>query len=128
MKWLAFTIVMTLGSFARAESAEPFEVAQADRLSLSVNHHFNHEEVIARLSYLLEYWKKKYNIVSEWRGDRVFLSGSIYGVKIEALFAVSESSVTGFAKDPGWPWRGKVVAYVDSKLKKYLNPNFEEPK
>ena len=66
-------------------------------------------------------------IVSEWRGDRVFLSGSVYGIKIEALFAIDGAHVTAFATDPGWPWRGQVTNYVDRKLKKYMHPTYDEP-
>lgn len=130
MKRLALTAVLALGGVARADvpsTDEPFSIQEEHRLSLSVPHHYAHAEVVERLGYLFDYWKKRFNISSQWRGDRVYLSGSIYGIKIEALFDVSDSQVVGVARDPGWPWRGKVVAYVDAKLKKYLHPTYDEP-
>ncbi len=124
---LADDVARPAGALAVPHDGDPFAIDEADRLSLSVAHTYLRAEVIERLGYLFAYWKKRFNITSEWRGDRVFLSGAIYGVKIEALFAVSESSVTGFARDPGWPWRSQVVGYVDRKLKKYLHPTYDDP-
>jgi hypothetical protein len=105
----------------------PFEIAEDGRLSIAVRHTFALSEAIDRLGYLLSYWKKRFNIESEWRGNTVFLSGAVYGVKVQARFEVSESAVTGFARDPGWPWRGQISGYVDRKLKKYLSPDYDEP-
>ncbi len=140
MRWLAISLAVTLSALARGaelvpadvmlaspHDGDPFTIAESGRLSITVGHAFSQAEVIQRISYLLAYWKKRFNIASEWRGNRVFLSGAIYGIKIEALFAVSESSVTGFARDPGWPWRGQVMGYVDRKLKKYLHPTYDDP-
>lgn len=106
---------------------DPFTIGTANRLSLSCPHTFSKSEVVQRLGYLFSYWKKRFNITSEWRGDRVFLSGAVYGIKIEAMFAINETSVTAFASDPGWPWRGQVTGYVDRKLKKYMHPTYDEP-
>ena len=135
MKWVLLTALLLTGTsaFADDESAvapregDPFSIGESNRLSLSAPHTFAHDEVIARLGYLFSYWKKRFGIRSEWRGDRVFLSGSVYGIKIEALFSVEEGNVTAFATDPGWPGRGQVVNYVDRKLKKYLHPTYDEP-
>ena len=106
---------------------DPFAITEIGRLSVSVGHHFPRSEAAQRLGYLLDYWKKRFNIDSEWRGDRVFLSGTVYGIKIQAMFAISDAGVVGFARDPGWPWRGQVMHYVDGKLRKYLNPTYDDP-
>lgn len=134
MKWLAVSAVLLSSVAALADDdvtspqdGDPFTIGAANRLSLSCAHAFDKGEVIARLGYLFDYWKKRFNIVSVWRGDRVFLSGSVYGIKIEAMFAVDGSSVTAYASDPGWPWRGQVTNYVDRKLKKYMHPTYDEP-
>jgi hypothetical protein len=134
MKWLAVSAVLLSGVAAYADDdvaapreGDPFTIGQTNRLSLAVPHAFGKAEVMERLGYLLAYWKKRFNIVSEWRGDRVFLSGSVYGIKIEALFAIDGAHVTAFATDPGWPWRGQVTNYVDRKLKKYMHPTYDEP-
>ncbi|MDP1822099.1 MAG: hypothetical protein Q8L48_02620 [Archangium sp.] len=116
-----------LAELAVPLDGDPFSIDEHGRLSIAVNHGFARPEAAARLGYLLSYWKKRFNIASEWRGDRVFLSGSVYGIKIQAMFAINDSSVVGFAHDPGWPWRGQVQHYVNRKLKKYLNVNYDDP-
>lgn len=116
-----------LAALAVPAEGDPFSIEPKGRLSLAVKHTFVRTEAATRLSYLLAYWKKRFNIESEWRGDRVFLTGRVYGIKIQAMFAINDSSVVGFAHDPGWPWRGQVQSYVDRKLKKYLNLNYDEP-
>lgn len=144
MKRAGFSLVLILSASALGEDlvpapdaalaelavpveGDPFSIDAQGRLSVAVNHGFARTEAAARLGYLLAYWKKRFNIASEWRGDRVFLSGSVYGIKIQAMFAINDSSVVGFAHDPGWPWRGQVQNYVDRKLKKYLNVNYDDP-
>lgn len=116
-----------LAELAVPVEGDPFSIAEQGRLNVAVNHAFARSEAATRLGYLLAYWKKRFNIASEWRGDRVFLTGSVYGIKIQAMFAINDSSVVGFAHDPGWPWRGQVQNYVDRKLKKYLNVNYDDP-
>lgn len=106
---------------------DPFEIEESGRMTIAVAHQYALSEVVARVGYLLSYWKKRFDISSEWRGNRVFLSGKVYGIRVQAMFEVSATSVSGFAKDPGWPWRGQVSTYVDRKLKKYLHPTFDEP-
>lgn len=112
---------------AAAPEGDPFAIDETGRLSIAVTHRYARAAAKERISYLLAYWKKRFNIASEWRGDRVFLSGHVYGIKIQAMFDVGDSAITGFAHDPGWPWRGQVTGYVDRKLKKYLNPNYDDP-
>ncbi|MBL8915184.1 MAG: hypothetical protein JNM17_31060 [Archangium sp.] len=135
MKWLAAIAVLftSVSAFAADDDVaaprdgDPFTIGESNRLSLSCPHAFAKTEVVQRLGYLFAYWKKRFNIKSEWHGDRVFLSGSVYGIKIEAIFAIDETNVTAFASDPGWPWRGQVIGYVDRKLKKYMHPTYDEP-
>lgn len=116
-----------LAALAVPAEGDPFSIDAKGRLSVVAKHSFVRTEAVTRLGYLLAYWKKRFNIESEWHGDRVFLSGSVYGIKIQAMFAINDSNVVGFAHDPGWPWRGQVQSYVDRKLKKYLNVNYDEP-
>jgi hypothetical protein len=116
-----------LAELAIPAEGDPFSIDAKGRLSVAVKHTFARPEAVSRLGYLLAYWKKRFNIESEWRGERVFISGRVYGIKIQALFAISDSSVVGFARDPGWPWGGQVQSYVDRKLKKYLDLNYDEP-
>lgn len=116
-----------LQSLAAPAEGDPFAIEETGRLTIAVSHAFARSEAATRLSYLLAYWKKRFKIANEWRGDRVFVSGSVYGIKIQAMFAINDSRIVGFAHDPGWPWRGQVHAYVDRKLKKYLSLNYDDP-
>ncbi len=116
-----------LAALAIPADGDPFSISPKGRLAVVAKHTFVRTEAVTRLGYLLSYWKKRFNIESEWHGDRVFLSGSVYGIKIQAMFAINETAIVGFAHDPGWPWRGQVQNYVDRKLKKYLNVNYDEP-
>ncbi|MFZ5444689.1 MAG: hypothetical protein ACOZQL_32140 [Myxococcota bacterium] len=136
MRWLAVSLVVTFGAVAHADPSvdptapqdgDPFSIAEDDRLTLTIPHSYTSAVAIERLGYLFAYWKKRFNIASEWHGNRVFLTGSLYGIKIQALFAVTDSGVQGFARDPGWPWRHQVMKYVDRKVRKYLHPNYDEP-
>lgn len=137
MRRVVISLVLLFGAPALAEDppapvamekeADPFSIEETGRLSISVSHAYLRAEASTRLSYLLAYWKKRFNVASEWRGDRVFLSGTVYGIKIQAMFEVGDSAVVGFARDPGWPWRSQISNYVDRKLKKYLNPTYDDP-
>lgn len=108
-------------------AGDPFSIDEEGRLSIAVKHRFARPEAVVRLRYLLAYWKKRFKIESQWSGERVFLSGTVMGIKIQAMFAISDSSIVGFAHDPGWPWRREVQNYVDRKLKKYLDLNYDDP-
>ena len=116
-----------LQSLATPAEGDPFSIEAAGRLTVTVSHAFARAEAVARLSYLLAYWKKRFQVTNEWRGDRVFVSGSVYGIQIQAMFAINDTRIVGFAHDPGWPWRGQVQSYVDRKLKKYLSPTYDDP-
>ena len=135
---VALSLVVISGSAALAEDpppppalaateADPFTIDERGRLSIAVNHTYARAEAKERVGYLLAYWKKRFNISNEWRGNRVFLSGTVYGIRIQAMFEVEDSAIVGFAHDPGWPWRGQVSQYVDRKLKKYLHPTYDDP-
>lgn len=113
-------------TLAAPHEGDPFAIAPKDRLTLAVPHTYARAEAMVRLTHLLEYWKKRFDISSEWRGERVFVSGKVLGVKIQALFAIEDSAIVGVATDPGWPLRDQVMSYVDKKLKKYLHPTYEE--
>ena len=122
---LLITGAPALGTKPRRRQATLF-IDQARTLRVVVSHPFARSEAADRLAYLLAYWKSRFNISSQWRGGRVFVSGSVYGVEIEALFAIGDSSIVAIANDPGWPWTDKVGDYVDRKLKKYLHPTYDD--
>jgi hypothetical protein len=105
----------------------PIVVDEAGELQLTVPHHFERAVARERVSQLLAYWNDRFSVKNEWHGDRVFVSGSVFGVEIKALFEVSDDDVACRSKDPGTLWRAKGVHYVENKLRKYLHPTYEEP-
>ncbi len=126
---LTFAIIFASASYADEEPApaQPFEVTDDRRISVSVAYHFAKAEALERLGYLLDYWKRAFDIRHEWHGNDVFISGSIFGLKVKARFSVVEGEIVAVAADPGWPWRGRAEGYVTGKLKKYMHPTYDDP-
>lgn len=106
--------------------APPFELSGAT-ITLEVPHAFPRAFARERVGYLLDYWKHRFGVTSEWRGDSAYLSGRVFGMQIRARFDVGDSAIAAVANDPGWFWRNKARSYVTKKLKKYLHPDYAEP-
>jgi hypothetical protein len=105
---------------------EPFEIVSKTPMTLSVPHEFDRDEAKKRVGYLLDYWSKRYSVQSAWQGDRVFLTGRIYGMQIRAFFDVEDARVSARAEDPGFLMRGTTRDYVEKKLKKYLSIDYRD--
>ena len=106
---------------------DPFEVVRETALNLKVAHAFTRDAARERVAQLLRYWDERFGVKSEWHGFRVFLTGKVLGVAIRALFEVDDASVVAMAEDPGTVFSGAARRYVDAKLRKYLNANYQEP-
>jgi hypothetical protein len=48
------------------------------------------------------------------------------GIPVDAQLTVKDHAVEAVASDPGLLFRGAAISYIDRKLRKYLNPNYEE--
>lgn len=96
-------------------------------VSLKVAHSFTRDLARERIGQLLQYWSDRFGVKAEWQGFRVFLSGQVLGIDIQAFFDVDEHEVQALARDPGTVLRGTAERYVERKLRKYLNPNYDEP-
>ncbi|MEW5742948.1 MAG: polyhydroxyalkanoic acid system family protein [Myxococcota bacterium] len=105
---------------------DPFSIS-GSTITLEVAHSFPRASARERVGYLLEYWRERFGVAAEWRGDHVFLTGRVFGMEIRARFDVTDTAVTGVAADPGWFWRGKAQSYVTRKLRKYLHPDYADP-
>lgn len=112
---------------AELEQEGPFSIADEGRVTVSVSHAWRLDEALERVGHLLSYWKERFKVQAEWHGSRVWLTGSLLGRQIRAVFLVTDSQVVGIAADPGWPLRGRIQPYVEAKLKKYLHPTYAEP-
>ncbi len=124
---LFLSVMVSTAAFAGEPEADPFTLDSASSLKLTVGHVFERSEARARISYLLEYWSKRFGVQSEWRGDRVFLTGTVWGVEIKAVFTVKERSVFAMAYDPGTVFASAAQGYVTKKLRKYLHPTYDDP-
>lgn len=127
LRVLAIVSVL-LASAGRAETPDdPFTIDASRSLRLSVGHPFERAEARERIGYLLEYWAGRFGIVNSWRGDRVFLTGKVFGVEVRAVFTVEAGAVQAIAYDPGTFLASAARGYVNRKLRKYLHPTYEEP-
>jgi hypothetical protein len=137
MRWALLSMLVATSAFAESEeqatgasataSDEPFALDAANALKISVAHAFDRAEARERIGYLLDYWARRFGVKREWRGDRVFLTGSVWGVEIKAIFRVDEKAVLAMAWDPGTAFASAAQHYVRKKLKKYLHPTYDEP-
>jgi hypothetical protein len=105
----------------------PFELEPSSSLRMTVTHLFTRALARERVLYLLEYWAKRFGIKHTWRGDQVFLTGKVWGVDVKAVFDVQDHQVLAQAHDPGSMLTSAATRYVNSKLRKYLHPQYEEP-
>jgi hypothetical protein len=103
--------------------------ARADekKMAFQVGHHFSVADARARTRMLLDYWQRAYGIRSNWQGDRVYISGRVIGVEIDAFIDIRSDSVGGEGVDPGPLMRGIARDYVQKKLQKYMHPQYQEP-
>lgn len=126
---LLLSVMFATSALAGTEepSAEPFKLDATTAIKMTVGHGFERSVARARIGYLLEYWGHRFGIQSEWHGDRVFLTGSVWGVEIKAVFNVQEKAVFAMAYDPGTMLASAAQSYVNKKLRKYLHPTYEEP-
>ncbi len=106
---------------------DPFAVVHETALSLKVTHELNRDAARERVTQLLNYWDERFGVKSEWHGFRVFLTGKVLGIAIRALFEIEDADVVAMAEDPGTIFSGAARRYVDSKLRKYLHPTYQEP-
>jgi Putative polyhydroxyalkanoic acid system protein (PHA_gran_rgn) len=101
--------------------------ADEQKMVFKVDHHYSVADARARTQMMLDYWKKAYGVRSSWDGDRVYISGRVIGVQIDAYIDVTPESVGGEGADPGPFMRGLARDYVQKKLQKYMHPDFREP-
>jgi uncharacterized protein YqgC (DUF456 family) len=107
--------------FAGAASADEHKMV------FKVDHHFSVADARARTQMLLDYWAKAYGVKHSWHGDRVFVTGKVIGVQIDAFIDVKDDAVGGEGTDPGPFVRGLARDYVQKKLQKYMHPEYREP-
>lgn len=88
--------------------------------------HYKHElplgDARARLEVLGEYLHDRHGIKVTWDGDRARFAGKYLVVKIDGEMRVAPDEVHFRGEDPGFLWRKKATAYIEEKLKKYLDP------
>jgi hypothetical protein len=106
---------------------EPFVIEATSALKLTVAHAFDRPVARERITYLLNYWSERFGVQNQWLGDRVFLSGRVWGVEIRAVFTVADGVVLAVANDPRTMLASAAQGYVHKKLRKYLHPTYEDP-
>ncbi len=101
--------------------------AGEQKMIFKVDHHFSVADARARTQMLLDYWAKAYGVKYNWHGDRVFVTGRVTGVQIDAFIDVKSDAVAGEGSDPGPFVRALAQDYVQKKLRKYMHPEYREP-
>ena len=87
-------------------------------------HSLSHEDARARIKALGEYLTNKHGIGVTWSGENeAKISGKYLIVTIEGAVTVEPRNVRFEGKDPGMLWRGKAKAYLEHKLRTYLEPS-----
>lgn len=124
---LILSVMFATAALAGEPEKVPFAIDSEHALKLTVGHAFERAEARARIGYLLEYWSRRFGVQSEWHGDKVFLTGIVWGVEIKAVFTVQERSVFALAHDPGTIFASAAQGYVAKKLRKYLHPTYDDP-
>lgn len=102
-------------------------LAQGEKLEVHVAHDFARAVARERITQLLGYWSRRFGVQATWDGYRVFVAGKVWGIDFKALFDIGEHEVLALSSDPGSLMRNRATTYVERKLKKYLNPNYDEP-
>lgn len=82
------------------------------------------EEAKKRVEALLGYWKRKYNVASDWHptAHNATMKGKAMGVSIDGKLAIEASKIAGEAADPGMLLRGQAQKYLTRKFAEYLDP------
>jgi hypothetical protein len=119
-------LISLLSSSAALADEPPFEVGSENRISVVVSHTFAREDALTRLGYLLSYWHERFQMVTEWVDGEAFITGSIFGLKVQARFTVTDGSIVAIASDPGWLWRGRAQSYVTKSVKRYMHPTYQD--
>jgi hypothetical protein len=115
---LAFALILLLA---------PAAASAQERLAFDVPHAHGADEARARVGYLLDYWRERFGVqVGEWRDGGVAVSGSVLGFAVNGTIYVSSDRVAAQVDDPGFLVRGRVSHYIDSMLRKYMHPRYEE--
>lgn len=79
------------------------------------------EEAKKRVEALLDYWKRKYAVNSNWSGVKAVMNGKAMGVSIDGNLEVHGHKIAGEAIDPGFLLRGQAQKYLQRKFAEYLD-------
>jgi hypothetical protein len=98
----------------------------ARSLAIEAPHSLSRDEARQRVQELLDYWCNRFGVQKRWSGDTALVHGQVMGVSIDAELVVGDHEVFATASDPGLLLRGAALDYVGRKLRKYLNPSYED--
>lgn len=97
-----------------------------DRIFFLQQHTFSRAEARTRVTQLLEYWQGRFGVKGTWAGDVAHVKGEVMGVPFNGRVVVTDHQVSAETSDPGTLLRSAAVEYVKNKLRKYLNPSYQE--
>ena len=91
-------------------------------MKFDVPHSLPKAEARQRVERLLQYWKDKYGVQSNWSGDGAKVNGKVMGISLDANFTVADGTIQGEGTDPGMLLRGKAKSYIQDKFSTVLDP------
>ena len=92
-------------------------------MEIDYKHGLPDADARARLEVLGEYLHNRHGIRVTWSSDTVArFQGKYMVVKIDGEMRVDGDKVLFRGEDPGFLWRKKATAYIEEKLRKYLDP------
>ncbi|MBX5483548.1 MAG: polyhydroxyalkanoic acid system family protein [Myxococcaceae bacterium] len=97
-----------------------------DRIFFHQHHTFSRAEARIRIQQLLDYWQERFGVTRYWIGDVAHISGRVMGVEFNGQVVVKDGEVSAETSDPGGVFRSAAIEYVRKKLRKYLNPAYQE--
>ncbi len=92
-------------------------------MKFEYRHSFTQEEALARVQALTTYWDRKHGIRSDWNGSSAFVKGKVKGISFEGTMTVRADALAADMKVGFLAEKLGGRAYVERKLRDYLDPN-----
>ncbi|WNG16492.1 polyhydroxyalkanoic acid system family protein [Cystobacter fuscus] len=90
-------------------------------MKFEIPHTLNKDDARKRVEQLLQYWKSKYGVQSNWSGDGAKVTGKVMGISLDANFTITDGAIQGEGTDPGMLLRSKAKSYIQDKFASVLD-------
>ena len=91
-------------------------------MKFEVSHTLPRDEAKKRIQTLLDHWRTKYGVKTDWEGEQARVTGKVMGIQLDANFQVTDRAVAGEGTDPGLLLRTQAKSYLQRKFGAVLDP------